>query len=79
MDQERWYAEAFCSFRSSKHQEDRVQEVISYIRSISDLVKGADVTSVLAIGTGNSVKVHPHHAHILQLLRTGALSVTYIF
>ena len=59
MEQERWLADAFCSFRESKYEEDRVQEVIGYIRSKSDLIKATDVTSVLAIGTGNTSPAQP--------------------
>ena len=47
MDQERWAAEAFFSFRKLLYEEERIQDIISYIRSKSDLIKLTDVTSVL--------------------------------
>ena len=54
MDQDEWLAEAYCNFRKFRCEEDRVKDILSYIRSKCDLIKAGDVTSVLAIGTGNS-------------------------
>ncbi len=69
MDEDQWYANAFNAVRRFRDEEDRKKNFIEYISSKSDLIKAADVTSVLAIGPGNHVTwLTEYYRHVHSLI-----------